>query len=573
MAKLKRAKLKRAKSKPAVRARRRFTGRQKLIVAVGGVLCAVSGAIAQVVEPRAPLRFRTDYLGYAASVSPRLIYTDNIDLLPDGQREDDLIASTVFSGAAIFSSPRFTGLLRGDLDLSYLTQAQDFRVNQDVGAVGTFTLADNLFFLDVSGRTTRQLIGDNARFSPNINASRGQRADVNTFSVSPYFHRRFADNSAAELRYRFTKVLINDDDSDFANGFQEFLNDSRTQEVLAAYDSGARFERIRLNLSAYGNETVEEGSDLAPRFEFQQGSLQAAAEVPLSDQFSLSGAIGYDDIETETVFNAFDDEALSGVFWRAGFIARPGRRSFLRLEYGQRYDDDFIDAEASYQVSSRLQVSAGASRTFQTRSQFVNSRFQALTQDTLLFAESLREGAELDPAAVVDAATQFAPFGFEAQTVGIGVSNDAFVQVNGAYDRTAFAVGLNYQDADFGFTTNENYQAIANVTRRLTRRLDAYGGAFYRRSDVGINRAACLADPSIFGLDPAAPGFSAALACDDTNFLNGLTTTVGGQVGLAYRIYENLSLFGEYTRTDRFADEELFEYTENAVALGLTLDL
>ena len=551
-------------------------GSLRTALLVGAASALASGAIAQVGGglggAGAPLRMRSDYFGYAASVSPRVGYSDNIELAPDGLEESTALLSTFFSASAIYSTKRFTGLINSDIDLTYRTDNDDFSVNQNVGGAGTFTLADNALYLDIAGSTSRQLVGDNARFSQNLSAARSQRADVHTYSVSPYVYHEFADASSAQLRYRFSEVFI-DDDRAGANPFSgDFLNDSRSHEVLASYNTGSRFQRIRVALSGYGNRTVEDGSVVFPRFEYEQGTVTGEAQVALSSSFFLSGAVGYDEIDTDTVPDFFDDDELSGVFWRAGFTARPGRRSTVRAEYGRRYDDDFIDASLTYDITSRLTLTAGAGQRFETRAQQVNAQFIDQQRSILEFADRLREGAELDPGAVIGVANRFAYRTTNAQTAGIGVSKVAYAQLRGAYERTEISLIANYQDTDFGFRRNETVTADLNVRRELSRRLTGYGGVFWRRSDTDIDQATCVTSPFLFGFDVNDPLFDPVAACLGFALGNGRTNTVGARVGAAYRLYQNLSMFAEYSHTKRFADFDLLEYDENTVLGGLTLE-
>jgi uncharacterized protein (PEP-CTERM system associated) len=554
-------------------------GRAKLksLLLAGAACAAASGAVAAVKtrfsDDDAPLRFRSDYFGYTASVSLRAGYTDNINLAPSGLKEDAATLSTLFSGAAIYSTPRLTGIISGDLDLSYITEGSDFAVNQNIGAAATLTVADNLAYIDFAGSTTRQLLGDNARFSQNINAARQQRANVHTFSASPYLYREFADASNATLRYRFSQVLLGDDDAG-ANPFgDDLLNDSASHEILAGYSTGQSFERLRVALSAYGNKTVEDGSVIFPRFEYEQATGTVEGQFALTDVFGLSGAIGYDDINTESIVVFFNDDELSGLFWRAGFFARPGRRTDIRIEYGERFDNGFIDASLSYKLSDRITFSAGAGQSFESRAQYVNSTFIQSQRQTLAFADAIREGQELSPRDVVEAANRFAGSGYYGQTGGIGVNENAYAALNGIFDRTEVAIFGSYSDTDFGFRRNEYFTGGINVRRELSRRLAGYAGVFVRGAETTIDQAVCQTNPFLFGFDVTAPLFDPVAACLQFALNNGRTTTFGGRVGMAYRLYENLSLFGEYAHTQRVAaDNNLLEYGENAVFAGVTLD-
>lgn len=538
----------------------------------GCAALVASSAIAQVAGPSAPLRLRTDYFGYGASVSPRVSYTDNIQLAPEGLEEDSFIGSTLFSGAAIWSSSRFTGILNGDLDFSYIDEGSDFVVNQDIAATTTTTVVDNMLYVDVSGQTSRQLLGENARFSSNVNAARRQRANVHSFAASPYLYHQFPNASTAELRYRYSQVYIDDDNAGanpFAGGL---LNDSSAHEIVASYESGRLFDRLRFTATAYANRTVEDGAAFAPDFEYEQGSASLAAQYFLNERFALSGAVGYDEIDTETVPGLFDDDDLSGVFWRAGFFAQPGRKLTARIEYGRRYDDDFVDAAVTYQLSRRFQFTAGANRSFQTRAQAVSGEQRALQRQTLEFADRLREGQTLSPEGIIQAANRFARGGVNAQTFGFSTTDSAYARLAGAYDRLQLSLAGNYQDSDFGFRQNTVYGATFDIRRQLSRRLTAYARAFYRHADTDFDPAVCQANPFLFGFDVDDPLFDPVAACEAFALNNGRTKTAGGDVGISWRIYRNVSAFAEYGRTNRFADSALLEYAENTATAGLTID-
>jgi uncharacterized protein (PEP-CTERM system associated) len=516
----------------------------------------------------APLRMKSDYYGYAASISPRVGYTNNINLAPDGLKDGSAYFSVVLSGAAIYSTKRFTGIVGGDVDFSYVSDAEDFSINQNFGGASTLTVAENLAYIDFNGSTSRQLAGDNARFSQNVLAARNQRTNVHSFSVSPYLYREFPDGDAATARYRFAQVYIDN------SGNGELFNDSRAHEVTIGYNSGTRFQRARFAVSGYGNRSEEYGSPILPDFDFDQLSGILETQVALTSSFGLSGAIGYDDIDTDTAVSFFNDDDLSGVFWRAGFFAQPSRRANIRLEYGERFDNKFIDADASYRISERLSFSAGAGQSFDSRAQLLNSQYVFSQRNTLAFADALREGAEMSPSGLIAQANRFAGSGYYSQTSGVGVSESAYARLLAAYDRTEFSISGNYSNSDYGFRENRYISGNIDLRRELSRRLTGYGGVFVRNSTIDFAQADCIANPFLFGFNVTAPGFPGVVAaCADYARQNGETTTLGGRIGVAYRVYENLSAFGEFAHTRRLAsDDPLLEYGENVFLAGLTLD-
>ncbi len=536
---------------------------------------AVIGAAAALAQeqdtgPHAQLRFRNDYFGYGLSVGPRATYTDNINLSADPNKEDEIAASVAANGSAIWSTNRVTAIIDGSLDVSYLTDSSELVASQDIGAVGTITLADNLFYFDAAGSTSRQLAGENARFSRNINAGRAQRVNVHNIALSPYINHRFEDGSAAELRYRISQVLIGDD----AGAFGANCNtDSRTQEAIASYHTGERFDRVEIGLTAYGNKTREYGSAVLEDFDYEQATGLAEGQFALTERFALSGAVGYDEVDTTAPAQFIPADQLSGFFWRVGFRARPGRRTDIRLEYGRRYDDDFVDANVSYALSNRLNFSASAGRSFRTRAQAVTTQYEALQRRTLDFVERLREGESGDAEGIVDALTRSNRQGFSAQNIGFGVANEANARLSALFGpRTSANLYGFYSDTDFSFRQITTYGGGIGATHQLSRRISAFGDLFYRYVDSDIDLASCLSDPRLFGLDASFPGFDPVIECNQLIAQNGITNTVGARIGASYRLARNASVFGEYSHTERFSENAFLEYGENTVTAGLQVE-
>ncbi|NNE41235.1 MAG: hypothetical protein HKN14_10000 [Marinicaulis sp.] len=534
----------------------------------------ISTAIAQGDDQGVPLKMRSSYLGYAAGVSTQVTYTDNINLSRDGFKDGELITSAIFSGGAIFSTPRVTGLVLGDLDFSFLVDSGEFQVSQDIGATSTFTAADNWLYFDLSGQTSRQLLGEGARFARNINTGRSQQVNVHSYAASPYIYHQMADRSAVELRYRFSQLFV-PDSANFNSIGGGALSDAATHEATASYESGAKFDRFRFGVTGYANETRENGRGSSSDFDYQQAAVSANAQVALSTKFSLSGAFGYDEIDTENAASRFfNDDDLSGVFWRAGFIATPNRRSRIRLEYGQRYDDDFIDADVFYELSQRLAFSAGASRQFVTRAQGINAQFRGVQTQTLDFADRLRAGQELSPAQVIESANRFSSTlsNRSSTTIGVAVRDNAFAALVGSYGRNSISLSGRYSDSDFGFRQVQTHGASLEFTREISRRTSANAGIDWCYLDSTIDGPTCLAVPFAFGLDPLDPMFDPVTQCASLVANNGISDTFIGRVGASHRLYQNVSAFAELAHSKRFSENVLLEYDETSATVGLKLD-
>ncbi len=548
--------------------------------------------------PAPPLRLKSDFLGYSVSVSPRVGYSDNINLVPqsildnppDGLVDDEILLSTQTTVNAIVSLRRFTGLISGDLDLSYLTKSEDFVVNQRIAAAGTATFVENLAYLDIAGGSSRQLIGENAAFSQNPSAARGERANVYTVAASPYLFREFSNQSSAELRYRFSQSFVDDANSDIVQNaritaenqpgfnpsdFNDFLNNSQTHEVLARYESGRLLDRFLFVATAYGNSTEDTGSDFLPEFSFEQGSLTLEGQYALTRKFALSGAIGYDEIDTNGSNAFFNDDDLSGVFWRAGFVARPGRRSRAQIEYGRRFDDDFIQADIAYQISRRFLFTASANRSFQTRSL---SNAQQISQNSrviLDFADNLRAGGEGNPRGIIDQAVQLAGVasgGVNAQLNGFGPTNNASVRLAGEFGKSLVSIGGLYQQSDFGFRQFESLAVTLDLTHTLSRKVTVFGNVLYRFADDGIILDNCVSQPEFFITPDQLIGSTALAECLEIDGLTGTSNTLSESIGLTYRLGRRTRAFGQFSRTDRFSEMDNLDFTENALSAGVIID-
>lgn len=548
-------------------------------IAVAGAVVGImiSAGEAQVSQANAPLTMKNNFLGYSAGLSTRATYSDNINLQSGALKNDEFIISTSLTGGVIVSTRRVTAIVRGNLDLSYLADQSDFVVNQRIGGTSTFTVADDWLYFDLSGSTSRQLAGDNARFSSNVNAARGQRANVHSYVASPYVYHQLSNQSVVEMRYRFSQSFIGDTNTG-TNLFAGLTrNDSKTHEVLASYQSGGLLDTVRFRVSAYGSDTTEDATAPFPDFGYRQGSITGDAQFALSTQFSLSGSVGYDEVETQGASSVFfNNAALSGVTWRAGFTAQPGPRSNVRFEYGERFGDDFIDADISYEMTNRLVLTARASRSFRTRTQSVSSAFRTNQLQTLAFADRLNQGGgALSPGAIVDSANYVAGSvnGLTAQTNGVAVSDSVRASIRGDFGRSIVSVDGFYNDDNFGFRQVETIGGSMRLSRQMSRKMTGTGSLTLRNADTSLDTTTCVSNPLFFGFDPTDPLFNAVVDCAALAASNGATTTLLGRIGVSRTVYKNVSAFLNVTHAERFSENAQLEYGENTVMIGLTLDI
>lgn len=546
---------------------------------------AQARTITDILEEQAraePPRNSSGRLPYTLKISPQITFSDNVDLSPDSNAQADGLASVVFEGGLLLDRVNFSGYVNGRIEVgSYFDppvvngadQYEQFVVDQDITAAGTANFIDNFLYLDAALSARKEALDERSAFSTQSLAANDQQADSFSYSISPYVFSKLVNESTVEARYRYTDVTISDDDA--VDGVQNFLNDSRSHEVLAEYTSGKLLDRVGFSLRAYGNQTKESGSDVLPEVDYAQTSVSGDLRYPLSRKLSVVGTVGYDDINTNGS-GFFDDDDLSGVFWKAGLLATPGRRTRAQLEVGTRFGGLLVEGNASYEYSSRLQFRADASRSFRTSGQAGAQGLSILQSETLGFAEELRQAQNVSSRDVLDRTLQFnnGLSDLTGRQSGLAKSNNANFSVIANTKKTDFVLSLGYDQSDFGFQKTETVTLGGQVERKLSRRLGLYGRGTYQLSNTDMTGsvADCVLALSI---EPSTAGLSVAALtdlCQNPDQFGGDAQTLSLLGGINYQLYKDVSAYAQISRTERFADDTADEFDENAITLGLTFE-
>lgn len=519
-------------------------------------------------------------LSYRFLVSPRVTWSDNVTLAPEGQELEDSLASVYMAGGALINRVNFSGIVNGsvqvgryfdppEIDDEPLYEQTVFSPN--ILAGGTARIVENLAFLDVSASARQQALDESTRTAGTSLANIDRQATSYAVSVSPYLRTEFSDESAVEARYRYVGVTV--DDADAFNGVENYLNDSQAHELLAEYSSGRLYDRFGFAARAYANQTQEEGSDVLSEIDYTQASVSGDLRYSFSRKVALVGTVGYDDIDTEGD-SPFDDDDLSGAFWKAGVSLQPGRRTQARLELGERYGGTWVDAAASWRYSSRLQFRLAATRRFLTASQAQAGRFSVLQTETLTYAEELRQLQNLTAEEILDRVLDYNSglSDLTQQQAGLSRSDQVYADMIAQTPRWSLILRSGFDRYDYGVQTIDTYTASARSDYRLSRRLNAYGLARYQHSDTDAENgfddcvAALQADPETAGL----PDETLALLCDLQVGITENTDTVTVSAGLDYLLFRDINAYAELSRSQRFSDIEENEYTENAVTVGVS---
>ncbi|WOI52525.1 hypothetical protein [Parvularcula sp. LCG005] len=570
------------------------------------------------------------------SLDTRLMYSDNYRRLPDtltrynvygpGQNDfftdevgieplDNIIASASLTGTSVIQRVSFTGIMTGSLRVGTylnddpieerLVDAADtpapttipdtatpsaapyddiessfgFRdvdsvfIEPNIGASGTFRVADNLLYVDASAIVQEQALG---RSSALVSAGVGQSDEeivYGGFSVSPYVLRRFANDSQLEVRGRATSVNVLDERLD--NRIAQFLseavdddlqyeNDSIATEFLASYSSGNLFDRFGFKVGAFTRDVEESGSDLLDDTRFTQSSASFDTEYRLNRVVSLIAGVGVDEIDFELSDMATADEIaesearadrLNGTYWNAGVNLTPSKNSQWRATIGERYDGTSLEVNGRYQPMKRLTIVASAMRSLNTGLQdFASSAIASQTR-ALQTIRRLADSQDQASKALVERAIDFSA-GFEdveRGNFGASVFDRYSVGLRGDFARTNLRLNVSQTETDATADNASRSQRSINLgaSRQLSRRLNIDANVAYTESD----------------------GFAGRDRFVDTVTEPGKTTETFLSVGASYQLGRRFAATASAYHVDSDSAESLggtrFDYQENVVAVGM----
>lgn len=268
------------------------------------------------------------------TVAPQLrlseTYTDNLRLRPDGTSD---FVTQINPGILLTGvGRRFNFHTNYTMNnIIYAEMSSFTRMRHQLHARASTELIENLFFVDGMASITQQ---NTSLFGPqaidNVSLA-GNRANVRTFSVSPYIRHRFQDFASAELRY--TRSVVTSD----ANA----LRNSQGDSFLATLKSGTAFNTLHWGVN-YSNQMIH--FDRIGRTIELERSI-ADLRYMVTPQFGLTATGGYE----RNSFISIRGNPSSPT-WTAGFAWTPNERTNVVANAGQRFFGDTYYALARHRT-------------------------------------------------------------------------------------------------------------------------------------------------------------------------------------------------------------------------------
>ena len=460
------------------------------------------------IERNAPVRRGRWTTQVTPFVEGAVTYSDNINLDPDGFEEDETILTTTAGVDVAIQSDRVSGQVSASLSYDkYLNDTNDDGLRGNLDTGWSAEVVKNLLYLDVAGGVSEVFIDNDDRFSGNPDANSDNRARAYYGLVSPSLRRNLGGWANAELRYTARgEAYDSDDGADIDGGF--------SQTYSAALTSDPRkFRR-------FGWAAVTEYEDYNPESsddDLQRWSSYVSVDVPVSRTLAVTATAGYDQ------FSDSVSDDLDGAYGNVGLRYQPNERLSGQVFAGYRYSGLDYGAQVNYAARRNLVASLAARRAVQ---------FSNFDDD-----EALERALNGNGGAINNNLNPTFAIQDEDAIVDTIQAN-----VAGSVGRTGWTAGVTALHRDFDSNVFEDETVVSanlGLTRALTDRLSGELGAGYSRFTQDGS--------SIDDFDTLALG-----------------------AGLNYQLTEIVNVFGRYTYTERFADDSLDEFKENAGVVGVT---
>lgn len=379
-------------------------------------------------------------------------YTDNVRLSGKDE-ESDLVGQAT----AILNVARLT--YRTDFKLYYsasfdtyvdTTDQNGFR--QEMAADGTFELVRERLFLDAAAAINETKIDDDVPEPAIARATTDDSVREYVGTLSPYLTFALGERADLEIRGRVSGATYEEVGS---LGGEDRPEDTYSYGGGLLLSSPARAAGLTWS-SALDYSETDDGDT--------QTTFLNSVSVPVLPQLRVIGRVGYEQIENDEV----DEDREDNVIWSAGLEYEPDRRVYMRAEAGQRFDEEYYDAE----------VRAAISTAFNLRATYTVALVAGEETSATDPADFNFDDPDVSFPGAVDGAIEEDSY----------IENAARIELAGSIGRTAYTLGASYTERDFdiGGRTEELTGLEATIVRDLTRNLAAtLSGGYTETTDSG----------------------------------------------------------------------------------------
>lgn len=255
---------------------------------------------------------------FTPSVAVSETYSDNIFLAPSGLERSDFVTQIAPGFTLTANGPRLK------INAAYALQGTTYVRNSSSSGFsnilnGTVNaeLIQDLLYVDARASIGQQNISAFGAQSTNNTNINGNRADVRTYSLSPYLRHNFGSKAYSELRYTHESVGTN----------SNLLAVTNTDGLALSLNSGEAFQKISWGLRASARKDHYKNQP-----DVDRDSYAGSVRYFLTPHFSLTATAGH---EKDTYISVSDKP--NGAFYNGGFVWKPTSRTELSATAGHRY--------------------------------------------------------------------------------------------------------------------------------------------------------------------------------------------------------------------------------------------
>lgn len=252
------------------------------------------------------------------------LYSDNIELEPEAEAEEDFITHVAPKVSLTRQSKRMNFESYYQVDHVVYSDHDDENQSHHEASVETNTeLMRDFFFFDVLGKYNQSfLTRRDGGVADKVSGLDNRRTDVGVVQLNPYFD--FDLKRTVEVRLGYDYELV-----EFRNGEADSFSDSKREHITASLNSGVKF--VRMYWWADFNKDILTRDQ---RSNTKRENVDAGLEYNIFDNLRVSGRAGYENNELEA-----EQSAVDGSYWSAGFIWSPHRTVELSAFAGKNFEE------------------------------------------------------------------------------------------------------------------------------------------------------------------------------------------------------------------------------------------
>lgn len=442
-------------------------------------------------------------------------------------------------------------------------------LSQNFTGNGSITFVPDLFYMDLRGLAgvqPRNGTGFGASGVGSAGATTGlppnQLSQVVSVGLTPYLLHRFGEYGTGKIGYSF-----NGSNQSPISGFGAFPFIGSTGSASQAVSSLTQAQQQQLNQSGFLNSGIlnQNSTQITNQevAQFQTGeflgrfnnlSIISASQYSGSggtsngNQNFISNELGYAVTRQITVFASIGYEDISyqgnpsikinDATWQVGVTLTPNSDSKITIGYGHQSGVDSIEANGTYQVTSRLQLSA----SYNTG---IGNGLSQL-QNNVSVSDVNQNGY------LVNALTGAPLFNLGGT---IGSNNNLYrsrtlsASAQLVFDRDVIMATYLMSDQELLATSQSNGSAFASNTTSNT----GYGSWTHQIAPAWSS--------IVSGSYTTQPSQSSAVA--------GTQKTLNANLSLQYQINPTLTASAQYAYYDRSSPLTFLSFTQNVFLLGI----